>query len=400
MYQAFKIIVSKIGDEKNNHTSKPAINLISGRFAKGETVYDIFKRHGLKMEDLSVMRKAAFEVHRLKDVRDGQPYSIAADEYGRVDSFVYWIDDDYRLKIKKDQGEFWAMKYKNPYEIRIKTIRGTIRDNLISAIGSSTDEVQLALKISDIFAWDIDFTSDLSLGDTFTIVVEGFYFDGLFRKYGDIFCVEFINNGKRYIAYRFLNDGKAGYYDDAGNSLKKAFLKAPLSFRRISSAFSGRRFHPVLKKYRPHRAVDYAAAKGTPVSATADGTVSFAGWRGQYGNLIILRHRNLYKTYYGHLCRIRKGIRKGIHVKQGDIIGYVGATGLATGPHLHYEVRHAGKHVNPLVMKLAGDPISPERITRFLEIKTEMDEILKSQAKGKGYFSLTGKDITYSETGG
>ena len=174
-------------------------------------------------------------------------------------------------------------------------------------------------------------------------------------------------------------NGKDSYYDAAGKALKKAFLKAPLNFRRISSYFSTGRFHPVLKIYRPHHGLDYAAPAGTPVSAVGDGEVSFAGRKGQYGNLVVIKHRNGWKTYYGHLSKIEKGVWKGKYAEQGQVIGYVGATGLATGPHLHYEIRTGKKPVNPLKVKFpGGEPIPKSLMAGFEERKNKLDYQLAS----------------------
>jgi len=203
----------------------------------------------------------------------------------------------------------------------------------------------LALDLSDIFAWDIDFTTDSRNGDTFKVVIEGLYLNGKFRKYGHILSAEFVNNGETYRVYRFTDEGGADYYDASGKSLKKAFLKVPLSFRRISSTFSNGRFHPILKITRPHHGIDYAAPQGTPVSAAGDSTVVFAGRRGQYGNLVILRHRNGYKTYYGHLSKIL--VKNNQEVRAGEPIGLGGRTGRATTTHLHFETRFLGEHFNP-----------------------------------------------------
>ncbi|MDP3110542.1 MAG: M23 family metallopeptidase, partial [Thermodesulfovibrionales bacterium] len=291
----------------------------------------------------------------------------------------YWINDDSILRVNRTETGFLAKKVDVNYEKKILHIGGVIKDNLISSIGESKDSVLLALELSDIFAWDIDFTVDLRNRDAFKIVVEGFYLDGEFKKYGDILSAEFVNNGETYCAYRFEHNGKAGYYDDEGKSLRKAFLKAPLSFRRISSGFSSGRFHPILKIYRPHHGLDYAAPTGTPVSAVGDGTINFAGYKGQYGKLVVIRHSNGWKTYYGHLSRINRGIKRGLKVEQGQVIGYVGATGLATGPHLHYEMRVNNKAVNPLKIKVSGGSSVPGNLkAEWLRYKNEMDSKLVS----------------------
>lgn len=390
-YPVFRGIIHKTQEGIATPANQPSLKSIQDKVGPGETLFDIFKRYGLNMEELFAMKEAAAKVHRLRDIRSGQPYTITIDGNNGVDSFVYWIDDDSLLRIERVDAGFQTTKCKIPYEPRIVTITGTIEDNLVSAVGNSCEEVLLALRVSDIFAWDIDFTSDLRQGDTFTLVVQGLYLDNSLKKYGEVLSAEFTNIGERHLAYRFSYDGKVDYYDEAGNSLRKTFLKAPLSFRRISSTFSNRRFHPVLKTYRPHRGVDYAAAAGTPVSSTANGTVSFTGRKGAYGNLVVLRHRNGYNTYYGHLSRIKAGIHKGVQVNQGDVIGYVGATGLATGPHLHYEMKRAGKHTNPLAVKLAGNPIPADRMAQFKTITMSMDKIIEVRIDGRGSLSTVEK---------
>lgn len=213
---------------------------------------------------------------------------------------------------------------------------------------------------------------------------------GQFRKYGNILAVEFVNNGMAYKAFRFENDGRADYFDENGKSLRKAFLKAPLSFRRISSGFSKARFHPVLKKYRPHHGIDYSAPSGTPVSAIGDGTVVFAGNKGDYGKLVILRHLNGYKTYYGHLSRFGKGIRRGTKVEQGQVIASVGSTGLATGPHLHFEMRVNDKPLNPASIKTPkARSVTSGAMPEFMAVKSGLTERLASMPTTTTAFGVT-----------
>ncbi len=325
---------------------------IRDQVKRGETLFDIFKKYNLDLSDLFRMREASASVHRLRDLAVDRPYSIVIDDNARINTFEYWIDDDYILSIRQTGEGFAVEKTPVPYEKKELSIAGTIEDNLIASLEGQESGLQLALGLSDVFAWDIDFTTDLRKGDTFRVVVEGYFLDGRFRKFGDILAAEFMNNGERFRAYRFMADGKADFFDEKGTSLRKAFLKAPLSFRRISSSFSKGRRHPILKIVRPHHGIDYSAPTGTPVSASGDGRVQFAGSKGQYGRLVIVSHRNGYRTYYGHLSRIAKNLRQGARVDQGQVIGYVGSTGLATGPHLHYEMRVNDRPVNPLSQKI------------------------------------------------
>ncbi len=343
--------------------AKPgALREITGKIKRGETLFDIFKKYKLDPNALFQLKEASADVYKLGDLRPKQPYKIVIDNNDQINSFEYWINDDTMLNITSTESGFCAEKVPVRYEKKILHIGGTIKDNLVSSMGEGHENLMLALQLTDIFAWDIDFTTDLRRNDEFKIVVEGLYRNGEFRKYGDILSAEFVNDGENYFAYRYSHDGKIDYFDADGKSLRKAFLKAPLSFRRISSGFSNRRFQPILKIWRPHHGLDYAAPSGTPVSASGDGTVLFAGRRGGYGNLIMIAHRNGWKTYYGHLSRFARGIRRGARVSQGELIGYVGATGLATGPHLHYEMRVHNRPVNPLSVKIPHGESIPKRL--------------------------------------
>ncbi len=352
---------------------------ISGTVKEGETLYDIFKRYNLDLNELLRLKEASADVHRLKKLYPGQPYKFLIDNDSNISSFSYWINDENILHITRTESGFCAEKKTIEYEKRLLSKGGIIQNNLMESIGEGRQNLLLALELSDIFAWDIDFTTDLRNGDIFKIIVEGFYLDGEFKKFGKILSSEFVNDGKVFHAYRFEQNGELIYFDDEGKSLKRSFLKAPLSFRRISSHFSYKRFHPILRIYRPHHGLDYAAPRGTPVVSVGDGTVVSAGYRGNYGKLVIMRHPNGWKTYYGHLTKIAKGIRKGKKIQQGQIIGYVGSTGLATGPHLHYEVRIHNKPTNPLKLKIPrGKSISDTLLADFKSFKNRMDKYFAS----------------------
>jgi murein DD-endopeptidase MepM/ murein hydrolase activator NlpD len=374
--------------EHNSRSSAPeagvpeesaAYREISGSIQKGETLFDIFAKYKLDLKDLFRMKEASAGIHRLRNIYPDRPYKIVLDDQDQINSFSYWIDDETILNITNTESGFSAEKITLEYERRIEHLAGVIKDNLVSSINAGHGGLLLALKLSDIFAWDIDFNTDIRNDDRFKLAVEGLYMDGVFKKYGDILGVEFVNRGEIYRAYRYDFDGQADYYNEEGKSVKKAFLKAPLSFRRISSSFSKGRMHPVLKIKRPHHGLDYAAPHGTPVSASGDGTIAFAGVKGQYGKLIILSHRNGYRTYYGHLSRFSRDAEVGKRVAQGQIIGYVGSTGLATGPHLHYEMRINGKPVDPQSIKIPrGSTISAKYMNDFARLKNEMDSRLAS----------------------
>lgn len=364
----------RVSTEQKSLPVRPEFRAIQGKVLKGETLLAIFAKHGLNIRELFEMREVAAKVHSLRTVHPGQSYTVTVDGQNRVNSFVYRINRDSFLKIRKIATGFQAEKAVLPYEMKLLTLSGTIEDNLISSIGQDHEHLLLALQLSDIFAWNIDFSADLRKSDSYRIIVEGLFHDETFMRYGNIVGADFVNNGEIFKAYRFEHEGKSDYYDEEGKSLRKAFLKTPLNFRRISSGFSKGRFHPILKIRRPHHGLDYAAASGTPVSTVGDGTVLFAGRKGSYGNMVIIKHPNGWKTTYGHLSKIAKGIKKGRRVEQGQMIGHVGSTGLATGPHLHYELRIRDQCVNPLKTKIPdGWPIPRKELATFKTLRDRMD---------------------------
>jgi murein DD-endopeptidase MepM/ murein hydrolase activator NlpD len=339
---------------------------ITGIVEKGQSLYEIFKRHGFDPRELFHVKEALAGVHSPREFRSGQPYEIHVDPEKRLHAFVYWVSDDSLVRVTRAAEGYQAEKLNLEYERKILCLEGSIEDNLISSMGGGPQNLLLALNLSDIFAWDIDFTTALRKGDTYRMLVEGLYRDGEFRKYGNILAAEFVNDGVLSRAYRFEVDGRADYFDAEGRSLRKAFLKAPLSFRRVSSGFSKSRLHPVLKIRRAHNGTDYVAPKGTPVSAMANGQVLAAGRQGGYGNLVVIRHPNGYKTFYGHLSGFARGVRKGSGVTQGQLIGYVGSTGISTGPHLHFEMRVNDRPVNPRkVIIPPGDPVPEALLASF-----------------------------------
>jgi murein DD-endopeptidase MepM/ murein hydrolase activator NlpD len=333
---------------------------------KGQSLYEIFKSHELDLRELFHVKEAFAGVHSVREIRAGQPYEIHVDPEKRLSAFVYWVNEDSLVRVTRAESGYQAERLNLDYERKLLCVEGTIEDNLIASVGAGQQNLLLALSLSDIFAWDIDFATDLRKGDTYRMLVEGLYRDGEFRKYGSILAAEFVNDGAVSRAYRFEVDGRADYYSAGGLSLRKAFLKAPLSFRRISSGFSRSRVHPVLKIRRAHNGTDYVAPKGTPVSAMADGRVLTAGRQGNYGNLVVIRHPNGYKTFYGHLSGISRGVRPGSSVSQGQVIGAVGSTGLSTGPHLHFEMRVNDRPVNPRKVEIpAGRPVPEPLLATF-----------------------------------
>ena len=359
------------GPVSYSHDSYSFSRAINGVIGEGETFFDIFIRHGLSLEELFRINGASKKLHNISRLYQGHPYELRLDDSMSVRFLSYQTDDYLTLNvIRTDDGGYLGGLVPIEYEHRNKVFRGTVEDNLISSLDSDL----VALELSDIFAWDIDFNTDLRKGDTFSVLVEELWRDGKFARYGNVLAAEIVNDNKSYKAYRFNNGKETSYFNEKGTELRRSLLKAPLSYRRISSGFSRKRFHPILKRYRPHLGVDYAAARGTPVSSVGEGTVQFAGRKGPNGKLVIIKHKGGLTTYYGHLHVIARGIRKGARVKQGQLIGQVGSTGRATGPHLDYRVKMNGRFINPLSLKLPkGAPVKTEFLEQYAAAVQELD---------------------------
>jgi murein DD-endopeptidase MepM/ murein hydrolase activator NlpD len=265
-------------------------------------------------------------------------------------------------------------------EKRISFIEGSVVSSLYESVIDSGERGDLAFAISDVFEWDIDFNVETRKNDRYSVLFVKEYLKDEFIDYGPVLFATYEGHVGSYEATRFEDSkGHHDFYDRKGKSLRKVFLKSPLQYRRISSYFSKRRYHPILKIYCPHHGIDYAAPVGTPVSAIGDGTVAFAGWKGGYGKFVQIRHSNGYTSGYGHLSGYARGIRKGRRVRQGQLIGYVGNTGRSTGPHLHFEMKRHGNFVNPLRIRIpAADPVSENRMAVFLEHRKKTTSLAKA----------------------
>lgn len=356
---------------------------IVGEVRSGDTLSVIFETHGLDPQDVNPVVAAARKTYDLARLRVGNPYSFNVSGRGSVEAFTYQYDEEHLLKVLRRDDEFTVENIAIPYERRTAHIGGVIRNNLISSVNNPA----VAITLSDVFAWDIDFATGLREGDTFKAVVEALYRDGKLARYGKILAAEFVNGGVKHMAYRFTpqsGNGNGSHYGDDGKSIRRAFLKAPLSYRRISSGYSYGRYHPILKIVRPHLGVDYAARAGTPISAVGDGTVTFAGWKGVNGNLVIIKHAGSYTTSYGHMQKISRGVRRGKKVTQGQVIGWVGSTGRSTGPHLDYRVKQGGRPVNPVKLVMPRETSVPkDEMEAFMSLKESMDMRLASIITGE-----------------
>ena len=316
-----------------------------------------------------------FPLHRL---RVGRPYEIILKDEEFV-SLVYEIDADKKLIVEYSDDKFSTRLENIIYDVVVRRVAGTITSNLFQAVDETGETPALAVNLAEIFAWEINFIRDIQPSDSFNLLVEKRFRDGEFKGYGRILAATFTNQNVVFEAFGFRDaDGFPHYYNGKGESVKRAFLKAPLSFSRISSPFSPNRFHPVLKVWRAHPGIDYAAPKGTPVKSVGSGTITFKGWGKGAGNYIAVRHNNNYETMYLHLSGFAKGLVKGKKVAQGEVIGFVGSTGYSTGSHLDFRMKKDGVYINPLtIASPRTEPVSkkdlPEFTTLISSLRAQLD---------------------------
>ena len=349
----------------------PSLRVQEEVIARGRTLGQILSGHGFSGADIERLKNDIKPVFNLNRIIAGRRLRFISDAEGTLKSIEYDMDDARFLVITRDGAGFKAEAKLYPFEMRTAFIWGTVEDNVISAFAKAGETDLLALTMTDLFAWDIDFYTELRRGDAFRMAYEKKYLDGKFAGYGSIIAAEFINRGRAFQAYRFeySDTKKADYFDREAKSVRKEFLRSPIPYAAVTSGFSYSRFHPILKVYTSHFGVDYGAREGTPVHATADGVVLSAGSNGAAGNMVHLRHKSSYETMYLHLSRIF--VAPGARVESGQVIGLVGTTGESTGPHLDYRIKQGGNYVNPLSAKFA--PVSPLRP----EFKTEFEARVK-----------------------
>ena len=372
---------------------------VSARVVAGATLATILRAQNVAVADVEAVVRRAASVFDPRKVRRDQPYRIEKRPDGTIRRFEYEIDGDRFLRITRpddDAAELVATVLPIEKTRRVEVVRGRIdreTSSLVAAMDAAGETIDLTLALADIFSGDIDFNTDLQPGDRFELLVEKQYREGdvnspavaadsaaagptKFAGYGPILAAEFDNDGHRFRAMRFTPDGgEPGYYDERGTSMRRFFLKSPLKFSPVvTSGFSRSRLHPVLNEYRAHLGVDYRAPAGSPVVAVANGTVVAAGASGGSGRMVHLRHANGYETLYLHLSSI--AVRTGAHVTQGDLIGRVGATGLATGPHLDYRLRRNGAFVDPVSAHKGMPPAEPIPESQMIAFTAERDRVL------------------------
>ncbi|MEP7181496.1 MAG: peptidoglycan DD-metalloendopeptidase family protein [Betaproteobacteria bacterium] len=338
------------------------------RVQRGDTVGSVLARLGVDDPDAMAFLRTDPAARPLYQLRPGRPLVVETGDDGRLLRLRFVTGGGDLLSIARDGERLAATTVAAPADIRLKVAAGEIRSSLFGAADAIGLPDAVTIQLADVFSGDIDFYKDLQRGDRFSVVYEVRYVDGEAVGAGRIVAAEFANRGKTFRAFLWRDiDGTASYYAEDGAALRKAFLRSPMEFSRMTSGFSNARFHPILQTWRAHRGVDYAAPTGTPVRATGNGKVTFAGVQGGYGNVVVLQHSGAYSTVYAHLSRFAAQAKPGTRVAQGDVIGYVGQTGWATGPHLHYEFRVANVQRNPVTVALpGGEPLPATRRPAFV----------------------------------
>lgn len=333
---------------------------------KNDTLDRLLTAGGLSRGESAGLTAELAKSIDVRRLRPGQLVRFHYDPSGTVDAVQMKITGWGEVNALRNGAGFDVTTQQATLREVETTVSASINRSLYEALRDQGEGPQLVQQLVDVFQWDIDFF-ELRKGDSFSLVVKKQYAGADLVGYGPITAARFTHRGNRYEAFRHeQSDGRAGYYAAAGTPLRKQFLKAPLKFTRVTSGFTKKRFHPVLKYFRPHYGIDYGAPTGTPVMTTADGVVVEARYKPGEGNFIRVRHSSRYDTCYLHLSRFAKGLKKGTRVTQGDVIGYVGMTGLATGPHLDYRVSENGKWLNPLQLKsITPDPLRGGSLTHF-----------------------------------
>lgn len=359
---------------------EPELWLDTYTVSDGDTFATILEGWGIAYQTMLTILDTASTTYDFTRVRVGRDLRYKTTE-GILNYLEYDMDTETMVVVEHGDGGYRAYEKDIEYEIERVVAKGSIETSLFEAaldVGVSEEAI---IRVAEVFAWEIDFATEIQKGDTFAFVYEKRKRNGKDAPSGHIFAGKFITSGEVHYGYYFsAPDGEDGYYNEVGESLVRQFLKAPLSYSRITSGYTYARFHPTLGQGMPHRAIDYAAPFGTPIMSTADGTVTFAGWNGGYGNFVVVHHNDTYTTRYAHLSSYARGIRNGTKVVQSQVIGYVGSTGFSTGPHLHYEIMQNGNLVNPLTIDLpAGEPLKDEFKSNFEAVIAEFKPILDAE---------------------
>ena len=357
----------------------PQYDSLEFRIQSGDTLDRLFRKHKLDLANLAAIVSLPEAGEHLRLLRPGDAFRIEHDG-GKLVSLYRELGLTNALLVSRGESGYFAEIVDRPIEVQKRLAYGRIETSLFESAASAGMPDKLIMNLAGIFAWDVDFVLDIRKGDDYYILYEEIYQDGKFVTSGQIVAAEFNNNGRTFQAIRYIDkEGRADYFTPDGRNMRKAFIRAPVDFTRISSSFNPQRRHPILNTIRAHRGVDYAAPGGTPIKAAGDGKIIHRGRHGGYGNAVIIQHGGNITTLYAHMSKFHGAAKLNGRVRQGDVIGYVGATGLATAPHLHYEYRLNGVHRNPRTVQLPqADPISEEYKADFLaSAKPILDELLQ-----------------------
>lgn len=371
MLEQARVAASRLAaaDSAKETIEPPSSGIVQGKVASGDTIVDILESAG--SGEAQQFASAAERILKNKSFRAGQPYAVFTDPAtGKIRRFVYEVNDNSRLVVEGEENPRARLE-DIKYATLLDTCEGVIDDSLFQAVADIGESPQLALKLVDLFGSEINFIRDLRKGDSFAALIEKRYLDGEYRGYGRILAARFTSKGKTWEAWLFRDpDGGLSYYNSKGENLKKTLLMAPLSVTRLTSKFTHHRRHPILGGIRPHLGVDYAAPTGTPVKAVGDGTVISRGWNGGYGNQVVIRHGSTgMESMYGHLSGFASGLKVGQQVRQGQVIGFVGSTGMSTGPHLDFRIKENDNFINPAkAINPRGAPVDPALTSKFKKV--------------------------------
>ncbi|MBF0417057.1 MAG: peptidoglycan DD-metalloendopeptidase family protein [Magnetococcales bacterium] len=389
-----------MSDDDDDDSSPPIAEALSREFAgltvttkeitirPGDSLGSLLARRHIPNLTALQLSKSARPVYDLaKQLAPGKTITLSFAPNGNLIGMMYPVDRERTFWITSRDGKNFTAKFeKKMLDVRLESIDGTIRNerSLFVAAKRAGLSRNLAIKLTGLFEWDIDFARDLHPGDHFTIVQEALFYKGKRVRDGDIVAAEFTNQGQLFRAVRYIDpNGHVGYFDKDGNNVRKMFIRAPMDYTRVSSVFSSNRLHPVYGFNRAHKGVDYAAPVGTPVRAAGDGVIESASYQGGYGNMIVVRHSPKFSTAYAHLSSFASGLRQGQRIRQGEVIGRVGATGTATGPHLHYEVRISDQQVNPFTVQLpSSGPVEKRFLSDFRNQSNQLMALLKKRKTG------------------
>ncbi|MGY8871336.1 MAG: peptidoglycan DD-metalloendopeptidase family protein [Pseudomonadales bacterium] len=360
---------------------QPTENWISYTVQKNDNLTSLFKRAGLNARDVYNISQATKQNNELSRLYPGESLAFLIEE-ASLKKLKYEISPLKTLLVELIDNKFAVNTIERTPVTKERYIEGVIEGSLFVDAERAGLSNNMIMQFASIYGWDIDFSQDIRKGDSFRIIYNEQFLDGKKISDGHIVAAQFINNGENLTAIRYTDSqGSSSYYTPDGHSMRKAFLRMPINFARVSSRFNLSRKHPVLNKIRAHKGVDYAASTGTPIKASGDGKVIWKGNKGGYGRAVIIQHGSNITTLYAHMSKYNKKLKKGSRVKQGQVIGYVGKSGLATGPHLHYEFRVNGAHKNPMTVKFPhASPVPKKELVAFEEVASQMKNQLKTYA--------------------